>query len=183
MERDETNTHTDRPSRRCSATTRAGKPCPAWALRTGDKCAGHSQLGLAADPAAASARSQRAREAARKREHERRRRQGMTLQEAGQEALHEHRDAVIQALFAPILAEETAPRARQEAALRVWERFYGTPLQRAETETHTRPVSLADMLAALDSPTMDTSSTAAEAAIPHEHRDEPRSTDRVATRV
>jgi hypothetical protein len=117
--------------KRCTAKRKDGQPCTAAATSTG-RCPAHEGLGIAASRQAASeagksgGRAAKQQAAARRREEELHKR---GLASALRARAVEHRAELLDALFAPILDPTTPPKARQEAALKVWERAFGRPGQ------------------------------------------------------
>jgi hypothetical protein len=119
------------PEFRCRGTRRDGEPCRAAATRTG-YCAAHSGLGWAASSEAARAaqrasmRAYRANAAKRRQAEEQKKR---SLASSLRARAVEHREAILDVLFAPIFDESLTPKVRQEAALKIWERAFGRPGQ------------------------------------------------------
>lgn len=119
---------------RCSATRADGRACTAWATKTGF-CAGHSGLGVAADPSESGFKGAdtRRENAAKRRLHAERRE--MTLAEALAEKAAEERDALVEALFGPVLSDQTSPMEKHRASIAILERMLGKPKEPAVVET------------------------------------------------
>lgn len=118
----------------CRATTKAGNPCPAWAIRGTDLCAGHSGKGIAASPDAAreaahrknaAARERKAAQAAARAERDHLHARGITSRLRAHVA--ENADEIIRALLAPVSDDSLSPLQRQRAALELLSRAFGRP--------------------------------------------------------
>src|SRR5215471_13885224 len=123
-ERQEGREHS--PPVRCGETRSDGQPCTAWATASG-LCAGHSGLGVAADPSESGFKGAETRRenAAKRRLHAERRE--MSLAEALAEKAAEERDALVEALFGPVLYDQTSPMEKHRASIAILERMLGKP--------------------------------------------------------
>jgi hypothetical protein len=119
--------------RRCAGTTRDGAPCTAWATATG-YCAGHSGFGIGRDPRAAGAKGAESRRRNRDRRQLHAERRNMTLKEALRERAAEERDALVDALFAPLVEPGTDVMTRHRAAVTILERMIGRPREALAVE-------------------------------------------------
>lgn len=119
---------------KCSETRTDGEPCNAWATSTG-KCAGHSGLGIGADPAALGLRghASRSRNAAKRRESLLERISRLTEEKASQIT-----DAYLQA------GAGGDWRALEALITRV----HGKPVERVSVEAPTDPLGVQAMSSA-----------------------------------
>lgn len=121
----------DTQSNACTGKTKSGSRCRTTVGLVDGLCATHRGL---VDHRAAAARQhalREEREAAKRREAARSK---MTLKEALLERAAEERDAIVDALFAPLSDEDLSPMARQSAARTVLERILGKPGEIAPDE-------------------------------------------------
>jgi hypothetical protein len=114
----------------CTAwSERLQRQCPGSPVRGSDPplCSGHLGRGIGADPSRLGAKGHRVKNenAAERRAAEDLRRRGIAS--ALRSRVHEHRDALLDALLAPVLDDSLSPTVRQRAALEVWSRAFGRP--------------------------------------------------------
>lgn len=105
---------------KCSETKHDGTPCKAWAIAATGKCAGHSKLGLAANPSASADKAN----AVRRAKGERRR---MTAIDVLHEKLEQQADVLINA------ALQAASEGDWRATAWLYDRTYGRPTERVES--------------------------------------------------
>jgi hypothetical protein len=113
-------------AQRCRHPRNDGTPCRAFATSSG-LCAGHSGLGAVANPRESQRRSAQARRQAREHSREDARRQELSLRDALRERATAERDAILDALFAPLADPEATAQDKHHAALRILERLLGRP--------------------------------------------------------
>jgi hypothetical protein len=110
----------------CEFTRPDGTRCRAYATRSG-LCAGHSGLGAVANPRESQRRSAQARRQTREQSQEDARRKDLSLRDALRERATAERDAILDALFAPLDDPEASAQDKHHAALRILERLLGRP--------------------------------------------------------
>jgi hypothetical protein len=111
---------------RCSGTRKDGQPCDARAIDAG-LCAAHSGRAFGGDPTAAARLSAEARRVNRERRRKHAERRDMTLAEALRERAAQERDALVDALFAPL--SQSDPITAHKAAVTILERMLGRPAE------------------------------------------------------
>lgn len=144
--------HVPPAERRCTATsTRTGERCTAYVPRGAEglpdrRCAGHSGLGIAANPQAFGTVGAQASAEARSRRAERRK---TTFQSALEAEAVEHAEALAATIRALALDPQNAPSERLAAAKLLVERAHGKAVQPTEDRTaqSVDDLSLEDLVA------------------------------------
>lgn len=129
MENPQIATNAD--SRKCTATTKSGDPCPSWAIRGEKLCAGHAGIGgldsVRAGLASGAARRARAEERSR------------TALDWAAKKLEEHGEELAR------LIVEAAQRGDWRAAAFLYERVHGKPVERVTQTQAQDPAGIAAM--------------------------------------
>lgn len=136
------DTTTDSPPR-CSELRRDGQPCQAFATSSG-KCAGHSKLGMAADPQAYAAKGAAATNAQRRQRANKRRKDQelarMTPKQRLDQLALDQQSEVDAAFKDAIRTGSLEDLRRAQASELLLSRVYGRPTERVEDARPVAPV-------------------------------------------
>lgn len=124
---------------RCPETKKNGEPCTAWATYTG-KCAGHSHLGVSADPVANQARATEAKRAASERKRKAAELAAMTPKQKLERLAHDQYTQVEAAFKDAIDSGSLEDLRRAQASELLLSRVYGRPTERVEDARPVAPV-------------------------------------------